>query len=147
MKKILELSKSVSKHCVGFEGNVSSKYKNGLIIKASGTRLESLTKKDLVFFDFKGNQLNNFKKRGSMELSFHTYLLSFDDINYVSHTHPSNTVKILCSELSKTFAQNRLFPDQFICVRLPRAVQYTIVFPSSYNLLILSIFSLMGLAL
>ena len=61
MKKILELSKSVSKHCVGFEGNVSSKYKNGLIIKASGTRLESLTKKDLVFFDFKGNQLNNFK--------------------------------------------------------------------------------------
>ena len=82
MKKILELSKSVSKHCVGFEGNVSSKYKNGLIIKASGTRLESLTKKDLVFFDFKGNQLNNFKKRGSMELSFHTYLLSFDDINY-----------------------------------------------------------------
>ena len=95
MKKILELSKSVSKHCVGFEGNVSSKYKNGLIIKASGTRLESLTKKDLVFFDFKGNQLNNFKKRGSMELSFHTYLLSFDDINYVSHTHPSNTVKIL----------------------------------------------------
>jgi L-fuculose-phosphate aldolase len=114
MKKILELSKSVSKHCVGFEGNVSSKYKNGLIIKASGTRLESLTKKDLVFFDFKGNQLNNFKKRGSMELSFHTYLLSFDDINYVSHTHPSNTVKILCSELSKTFAQNRLFPDQVI---------------------------------
>jgi L-fuculose-phosphate aldolase len=114
MKKILELSKSVSKHCVGFEGNVSSKYKNGLIIKASGTRLESLTKKDLVFFDFKGNQLNNFKKRGSMELSFHTYLLSFDDINYVSHTHPSNTVKILCSELSETFAQNRLFPDQVI---------------------------------
>ena len=49
-----------------------------------------------------------------MELSFHTYLLSFDDINYVSHTHPSNTVKILCSELSETFAQNRLFPDQVI---------------------------------
>lgn len=36
MKKILELSKSVSKHCVGFEGNVSSKYKNGLIIKQVG---------------------------------------------------------------------------------------------------------------
>jgi L-fuculose-phosphate aldolase len=114
MKKILELSKSVSKHCVGFEGNVSSKYKNGLIIKASGTKLESLTKKELVFFDFKGNQLNNFKKRGSMELSFHIYLLGFDNINYVSHTHPSNTVKILCSELGKTFAQNRLFPDQVI---------------------------------
>ena len=50
MKKILELSKSVSKHCVGFEGNVSSKYKNGLIIKASGTRLESLTKKEVQAF-------------------------------------------------------------------------------------------------
>ena len=38
-KKILELSKSVSKHCVGLEGNVSAKYKDGLIIKASGTSL------------------------------------------------------------------------------------------------------------
>ena len=83
-KKILELSKSVSKHCVGLEGNVSAKYKDGLIIKASGTSLKTLTNKDLVSFDFKGNQLNNFNKKGSMELSFHTYLLSFDKINYVS---------------------------------------------------------------
>jgi len=113
-KKILELSKSVSKHCVGLEGNVSAKYKDDLIIKASGTSLKTLTNKDLVSFDFKGNQLNNFNKKGSMELSFHTYLLSFDKINYVSHTHPSNTVKILCSELSETFAQKRLFPDQVI---------------------------------
>lgn len=114
MRKILELSKSVSKHCVGFEGNVSAKYKDGLIIKASGKNLKTLTKKDLIFFDFKGNQLSNFKKRGSMELSFHTYLLNFDKINYISHTHPTNTVKILCSDMGELFAGNRLFPDQVI---------------------------------
>ena len=38
----------------------------------------------------------------------------FDNINFISHTHPSNTVKILCSKYSSLFSHNRLFPDQVI---------------------------------
>ena len=60
LKNLIDLSNSVSKHCVGMEGNISGKVNNGLLIKASGTKLDSLTKKDLVLFDFKGIQLSNF---------------------------------------------------------------------------------------
>jgi L-fuculose-phosphate aldolase len=69
---------------------------------------------DFVKFDFNGNQLNNLDRKGSMELGFHTFLLNFDDINYVSHTHPVHTLKVLCSISSSTFANKRLFPDQVV---------------------------------
>jgi ribulose-5-phosphate 4-epimerase/fuculose-1-phosphate aldolase len=114
MKKLIELSKKVSPFCVGMEGNISGKTDKGLLIKASGARLSSLKKDDLVEFDMNNNQISNFTKKGSMELSFHTFLLGFDNINYVSHTHPVNTLKILCSDLCESFATNRLFPDQVI---------------------------------
>ena len=49
-----------------------------------------------------------------MELGFHTFLLGFDGINYISHTHPTNTLKILCSDMCELFSSNRLFPDQVV---------------------------------
>ena len=49
-----------------------------------------------------------------MEVGFHKFLLGFNDINYVSHTHPVNTLKILSSKQSHIFASHRLFPDQVI---------------------------------
>jgi rhamnose utilization protein RhaD (predicted bifunctional aldolase and dehydrogenase) len=49
-----------------------------------------------------------------MELGFHKYFLSHDDINFVVHTHPVNCLKILCTKLSKKFSNKRLFPDQVI---------------------------------
>jgi len=111
---LISLSKQVSKYCIGMEGNVSEKTERGLLIKASGARLSELSYNDVVEFDMNGNQLSNLSKRGSMELSFHTFLLGFEGINYVSHTHPTNTLKILCSELCELFAFNRMFPDQVV---------------------------------
>lgn len=111
---LILLSKRVSKYVVGAEGNVSKKIENGLVIKASGAKLKNLTNDDLVAYDFNGNQLNNLHRRGSMELSFHTYLMSEYDINYISHTHPLNTLKILISDESLKFANFRFFPDQVI---------------------------------
>ena len=109
------LGNSMSKYCVGMEGNVSGKIsENSFLIKASGHSLIDLEKSNLVEFDFNRNQLSNFKERGSMELSFHTFLLSFDNVNYVSHTHPTNTLKILCTNQSELFANVRLFPDQVV---------------------------------
>jgi len=112
---LIKLSENVAKYCVGMEGNISGKVGNGLLIKASGAKLNCLSKKDLVLFDFKGLQLSNFDNKGSMELEFHIHLMEFEDINYISHTHPTNTIKILCStEYSKLFSEKRLFPDQVI---------------------------------
>ena len=116
-EKLLDLSEGVSKYCVGMEGNISGKVNDkSLLIKASGTNLTKLTLDDLVEFDFGGNQLNNLNKRGSMELSFHIYLLGFKEINFISHTHPINSLKVLCSNdiVKRTFATKRIFPDQVV---------------------------------
>jgi ribulose-5-phosphate 4-epimerase/fuculose-1-phosphate aldolase len=113
--RLISLSKGVSKYCVGLEGNISGKIdENSFLIKASGYSLSNLKSNGLVKFDFNGNQLNNPNKKGSMELSFHTFLLGFDNINYVSHTHPANTLKALCTNQSNIFAEYRLFPDQVV---------------------------------
>lgn len=114
MKELLYLSDSVSKYCVGMEGNVSMKTDTGLIIKASGTKLNTLNENDLVRYNFEGKQIDNFEKKGSMELGFHIFLLQQNDINFVSHTHPINTLKILCTHHIDAFANNRLFPDQVV---------------------------------
>jgi ribulose-5-phosphate 4-epimerase/fuculose-1-phosphate aldolase len=112
---IINMSVNISKYCVGMEGNISAKKDDKTFyIKASGSKLSKINEDHLVLFDFEGNQLSNFNKKGSMELGFHTFLLKFDGINFISHTHPVNTLKILCSNYSEIFANNRLFPDQVI---------------------------------
>lgn len=111
---LISLGKRVSRFVVGFEGNISQKIGNKILIKSSGTELSSLTTEDIVTYDFNLNQLDNFDKKGSMELGFHKYFLSHDDVNFVVHTHPVNCLKILCTKLSKKFSNKRLFPDQVI---------------------------------
>jgi ribulose-5-phosphate 4-epimerase/fuculose-1-phosphate aldolase len=114
-KKLIRLAENASKYCVGMEGNVSGKInEESFMIKASGHSLSKLKPSGLVRFNFNGEQLDNLTKKGSMELSFHTFLLSFENINYVSHTHPINCLKILCSNGSHSFANKRLFPDQVV---------------------------------
>jgi hypothetical protein len=41
-------------------------------------------------------------------------LLQQENINFISHTHPTNTLKILCTQHIDTFANYRLFPDQVV---------------------------------
>lgn len=118
MSELLKLAEKISKYCVGMEGNISSKTRtlsgDFLTIKASGSKLSNLTNDDLVDFNFNGVQLSNHNKKGSMELSFHMFLLGFDEINYVSHTHPTNTLKLLCTNYVHNFSTKRLFPDQVV---------------------------------
>jgi len=77
---LLSLSHSLSNFVVGMEGNVSKKENNVITIKASGTSLKNLSPKDLVDFNLNGEQISNHNKKGSMELSFHTYLYENFDI-------------------------------------------------------------------
>jgi len=111
---LIFLGRSISNYVVGMEGNVSKKTKSGFLIKASGTKLSTFSESDIINFNFFGEQLDNFSKKGSMELEFHKYLLGYENINYIAHTHPVNTLKILCTNLSEEFSDNRIFPDQVI---------------------------------
>jgi L-fuculose-phosphate aldolase len=111
---LLSLSISLSNFVVGMEGNISKKTNDGIVIKSSGANLRTLSESDLVSYNFKGEQTDNYNKKGSMELSFHLYLLENHNIKYVAHTHPTNTLKILVTNKIHDFANKRLFPDQVI---------------------------------
>lgn len=118
-KKVVDqlkaLANKVSKHCVGMEGNISGKVDStSFMIKASGHSLHNLDSTGIVTLNFNNTQLDNFNKRGSMELGFHNFLLSFPDIHYIAHTHPISTLSILCTKHATEFAGKRLFPDQVI---------------------------------
>jgi ribulose-5-phosphate 4-epimerase/fuculose-1-phosphate aldolase len=109
------LAATVSKYCVGMEGNISGKADNSsFLIKASGHSLQGLKDTGLITFDFNNTQLDNFNKKGSMELGFHTFLLGFPNVKYVAHTHPAHTLAVLCTEHAADFANKRLFPDQVV---------------------------------
>lgn len=112
--KLVLLAHSLRKFVVGAEGNVSCKVDDGFLIKASGTSLEKLTDVDIVKCDFDCNQIDDSVKKPSIETSFHAFLLEYNIVNYVAHTHPKNTLKILCSDFCEEFANNRLFPDQTV---------------------------------
>jgi len=113
---LLILGTCLKNYVVGAEGNVSEKLEDGFVIKASGTTLKHLSYDDLVKCDFNGKQLNNFNKKPSIETGFHSFLLQKSRVNFVAHTHPTNTLKILCSNqiLIEEFANKRVFPDQVV---------------------------------
>ena len=112
---VLDLAKKVSKYTIAGEGNVSIRDGDTMLIKASGSTLETMTDEDLVRCNLDGNALDGEKKKPSMEVSFHAWILkSFPEIKCVCHTHPTNTNKILCSGDIIDFASKRLFPDQVV---------------------------------
>ena len=115
MDELLELAHAIHPFTICGEGNVSCREEETLLIKASGTNLDGLGYDDLVRCRFDGNPLEDEEKKPSMEVSFHAWILkTFPQINFVAHTHPTNTNKILCSERIFSFAKRRLFPDQIV---------------------------------
>jgi ribulose-5-phosphate 4-epimerase/fuculose-1-phosphate aldolase len=110
---LLKLSNQLSKYVIGAEGNVSCKSDNGFYIKASGKPLSNLSESDLVFCNNDGTYLSN-NLKPSIETGFHSWLLNNLDINFVAHTHPINTLKVLCSDEIYNFSKYRLFPDQVV---------------------------------
>ena len=112
---VLEMAKSVSHFTISGEGNVSVRDGDAMLIKASGSTLETMTDEDLVRCDLDGNALEGEEKKPSMEVSFHAWILkTFPEINCVCHTHPTHTIKILCSGRTHDFTNKRLFPDQVV---------------------------------
>jgi len=116
MSEILELAREVSDYTICGEGNVSMRVdENTFLIKASGTSLHKLTKEDLTLCNTNGAQIELSHKKPSIETSFHAWIMkNFSEVNFIAHTHPSHTAKILCSEVIYDFADHRWFPDQVV---------------------------------
>lgn len=116
MSEILELARKVSDYTICGEGNVSVRVdENTFLIKASGTSLHTLSKEDLTLCNTNGAQIELSHKKPSIETSFHAWIMkTFPEVNFIAHTHPPHTTKILCSEAIHDFAEQRWFPDQIV---------------------------------
>ena len=118
MTEILELAREISDYTICGEGNVSVRVdENTFLIKASGTSLHTLSEEDLTLCNTNGAQIELLHKKPSIETSFHAWIMkTFPEVNFIAHTHPPHTTKILCSEPSVLydFSENRWFPDQIV---------------------------------
>ncbi|NBP55763.1 class II aldolase/adducin family protein [bacterium] len=111
---IIELAHLHSDWVVGVEGNVSGKISEDLMmIKASGKKLENLTHEDLVRCYLDGNSCE-VDRIPSMESPFHGWIIQNLGANFVAHTHPKNSMVLLCGSRSEEFAYERFFPDQVV---------------------------------
>ena len=115
MDSILELARALGPYAICGEGNVSVKDDDCFWVKASGTSLDTLEKKDLVACKMSGVPFDSLGSKPSIETGFHAWLLrEFDAIKFVAHTHPPRTMEVVCSEQIYSFADHRLFPDQVV---------------------------------
>lgn len=113
---ILYLAHSVGKFCIGMEGNVSQKQDNqNFVIKSSGINLSEMTSNDISHYTMDGELYMG--KKGSIETDFHRTIYQLcPEVNFIAHTHPINTLKILCSDIKLLldFSEKRLYPEQVI---------------------------------
>ena len=116
MSEILDLAHEISDYTICGEGNVSVRVdENTFLIKASGTSLHTLSEKDLTLCNTYGTQIELSHKKPSIETSFHAWIMkTFPEVNFIAHSHPPHTTKIICSESIYDFANNRWFPDQIV---------------------------------
>lgn len=71
----------------GYSGNISARFKNGLLITTSGSSNGYLTSKQIVYTDFNGNSLENGKKPSSEKFLHIEIYKQRPDINYIIHVH------------------------------------------------------------
>jgi L-fuculose-phosphate aldolase len=118
MSEILELAREISEYTICGEGNVSVRVdESTFLIKASGTSLHTLSDEDLTLCNTNGAQIELYHKKPSIETSFHAWIMkTFPDINFIAHTHPPHTTKVLCASprILSDFADYRWFPDQIV---------------------------------
>ena len=114
---LLDLAYTIADYTICGEGNVSGRQtEDTFLVKASGTSLHTLSESDLTLCDLSGNQINMEHKKPSIETLFHAWIMrTFPEINYIAHSHPPHTTKILCSNGAlNDFANKRWFPDQIV---------------------------------
>ncbi len=88
-KEIIEYGKlcGVKNFTPGYSGNISARYKKGLLITASGSSNGYLKKGQIVYTDFDGNSLEKGKKPSSEKFLHIEIYKQRPDINYIIHVH------------------------------------------------------------
>lgn len=71
----------------GYSGNISARYKKGLLITASGSSNGYLKKENIVYTNFSGNSLEKNKKPSSEKFLHIEIYKQRPDINYIIHVH------------------------------------------------------------
>lgn len=71
----------------GYSGNISARYRNGLLITTSGASNGYLNKAQLVYTDFNGISLEKGKKPSSEKFLHIEIYKQRQDINYIFHVH------------------------------------------------------------
>ena len=112
--KLLDFNRSLTEFVVGSEGNASLRESDRFYIKASGVSMRDTMKHQVFVCDLWGTPLEHREGKPSMEIGFHSWIYRNLEVSAIAHTHPTNTMKILCSDIVSDFASNRLFPDQVV---------------------------------
>jgi len=77
-----------------------------------------------ALYSVRADQSNPLKP--SVETTFHAFLLSLPNVNFVAHSHATAVNMITCSKNGKDIIQGRIFPDEIVfCGVEPIWIDYT----------------------
>lgn len=89
VKKIIEYGKLCGEknYTPGYSGNISARYKDGMLITTSGSSNGYLSEKEIVYTNFEGKSLEEGKKPSSEKFLHIEIYKQRPDINYIIHVH------------------------------------------------------------
>ena len=89
VKKIIEYGKLCGEknYTPGYSGNISARYKDGMLITTSGSSNGFLSEKEIVYTNFEGKSLEDGKKPSSEKFLHIEIYKKRSDINYIIHVH------------------------------------------------------------
>lgn len=88
-KKIIEYGKLCGEknYTPGYSGNISARYKDGMLITTSGSSNGYLSENDIVYTNFEGKSLEDGKKPSSEKFLHIEIYKKRPEINYIIHVH------------------------------------------------------------
>ncbi len=89
VKKIIEYGKLCGEknYTPGYSGNISARYKDGMLITTSGSSNGYLSENDIVYTNLEGKSLEEGKKPSSEKFLHIEIYKQRQDINYIIHVH------------------------------------------------------------
>ena len=89
IKKIIEYGKLCGEknYTPGYSGNISARYKDGMLITTSGSSNGYLSENEIVYTDFEGKSLEDGKKPSSEKFLHIEIYKKRPDISYIIHVH------------------------------------------------------------
>ena len=89
IKKIIKYGKLCGEknYTPGYSGNISARYKDGMLITTSGSSNGYLSENDIVYTNFEGKSLEDGKKPSSEKFLHIEIYKKRSDINYIIHVH------------------------------------------------------------